>query len=165
MSSQLEIYKKIQTINSDKKRLELLLSTMNDKISDLKEVCSHDLVLRFMIYKTHPIEQSCDCYCPACGKKEIIYNEYGMDNSSFKDSKIVDLKELSYNDYHDYFDDIIEFVFNNYEFCYSSDSNEDEISKKIYDYIALLGPKEYLTEEDYKRILVINNNQTRSRRK
>lgn len=115
---------------------------MDDNLSNLKNKCNHSLVLIFDDHKPHKIGKIYHCFCPACSKFEHVYNKLRLENSSFKNSKIIDLSDIPMMNFNNYINQIIHYIFENYNYFYNNCSNE-EIANSI---LSIVKSKENINE-------------------
>ena len=131
MKNQIEFYNARNEINKERKELKKQLQATENNLANLQTECSHKIVLAFDDYMPHKIGRIIECFCPACGKREDIYPSHEIEKSSFKNSKLIDLTKLSISTFNEYFFNIMEHIFSNYEICYNDDISENEIAKTI----------------------------------
>ena len=135
MKSQLQVYGERLQIRAERKELNKKLETNANNLSNLQEECTHELVLAFDDHKLHKIGPIYNCFCPACGKIISIYQNHEIEKTDFKDSKIIDLTHLPISAFEGYFSSILEYIFNNYDYCYSDDASKEEITENLLNYL------------------------------
>lgn len=131
------------------------LSIINEKcrqnIENLQSECSHEIVLKFDDKMPHKVGKINNCYCPACGKLESIYGGYEISNTSFKNSKLIDLTRFKESVFTEHLLCILEHIFNNYEKFYNTDIKEDEIAESLLSLIETQNKSEN-KPKTYKKI-------------
>lgn len=135
MKSQFQIYNERLQINNEKKELKRQLKIKETDLSSLRNQCSHKLILAFDNHQPHKIGKIIECFCPACEKRENIYDNHEIEKSAFTDSKIIDLTHFPKHIFNEQFSAILEYIFSNYDYCYSDDTSENEIAKAILDLV------------------------------
>ena len=93
MSESLDIYNEKQKLIKERIKLKSELEANENKIKTLQENCNHKLILKFCDHKPHKIGIIYECICPFCGKREDIYPSHELENSSFNNSKVIDLSK------------------------------------------------------------------------
>ncbi len=137
MKNQNEIYYKRIQIMHKKQFLNEQINKLNNNLINLQKQCSHKLVLVFDNTVSPTIGKISQYFCPACGKTEYIHVNVGLNNSSFKDSKIINLSSLSKNCFNEHFYPILNYIFNNYDYFYLSDLSEEEATESILNMVEL----------------------------
>lgn len=125
------IYQERLKINNKKKELEKQLKETENELSNLQNKCPHSIVLAFDDYRPHKIGRIYQFLCPACGKRENIYPTHELEKSTFKDSRIMDFTMFPITFFNDHFSSIMEYIFNNFDYCYDKNNSEKEITKSI----------------------------------
>lgn len=80
--------RKIDRINSQLEHIKL-------KREALKELCTHDIVVKYHDDFPRKISYSSTCYCPACGKLIKCCYQGQEKETDFKKSRVIDLKNIS----------------------------------------------------------------------
>lgn len=120
-----EVFKKSIEIENEKIELKERLKRINRDYLELVSDCSHEIAFKFHDNRPRMMIIDGNYYCPACGKIEeyIFKNQYL--SGSFKNSKIIDLKNIYLIKDEETLKKIREEVINNRDFYYNSkDINE-----------------------------------------
>ncbi len=152
----IEINNQKNGIIERKEALTKELDAVKGELTQLQTECPHELVLVFDDHFPHLIGPIKRCKCPACGKREDIHPSHSFAESSFKDSKRIDLTEydfaaLGFTSGNDVYQPIVDNIFANYAYYYESGTPIAEITasvKKIVDE----------TLKDYKPVKQIGRN-------
>ena len=127
----MKTYLKKLMIKDEIKKLNEEKINLINKLSELQEECSHELVIAYDDHTPHKIGQIIDYYCPLCGKKVVAYPTREIEKSEFKNSKIIDLTKYPMLMFYQLFDSINEYVINNYDYCNESDEFKNEIEESL----------------------------------
>ena len=112
-----------------KKRLEM--ESLAKKITDLWAECNHEIVFKYR--DDHPRKMMIDghYFCPACGQTIKCIYEDDLKESSYKNSLIVPLTNLSLVGDQETYSAIREEVYYNYDFYYNLDTTSEEMQAQM----------------------------------
>ena len=115
-----EITKEKEKLN---KLLKLNLEMMN--------LCNHEIVFKFR--NNHPSKAPIDAsyFCPACGKKLLLFKKNNFKELEFKNSKVVSLTNLSLFGTSEVFDIIRNEVYNNIDLYYNNNISTEELANRM----------------------------------
>lgn len=135
-----DIYEVKDRLEQERQRKLLELEHVNQDIRELMELCNHEVV--FQYHDNHPRKMILlgTCYCPACGKKLAITAETPIQETPFKDSRIIVLKNISLLGTEKTLRVLREEVKSNMDIYYSPNSNLEELSSRME---GLLQKQEY----------------------
>ncbi len=123
---------KLKELNKERKEINLGFAKMI-------EVCPHEIVFKFNDNSSR--KMLIDKYfCPACGKALQITRENIIENTPFKESKVIPLNNLSLLGTNEDYQTIRNEVLSNFDMYYDPNANIEELSKRI---------EELLTETQY----------------
>ena len=122
-----DVINNIKNVNKELEALYIKKNSLLKQIVKLKNECSHDLVVMLCDHKEHKVGVIYDCICPACGKRVDVYPTHELENSVFKNSRVVNLTHLSIYDYNSVLNNIVE----NYDYYYENSIDDSKILKKI----------------------------------
>ena len=103
MKSEDNIYKLKKELEEKQSLLSSELNLVTKRLFHLQEKCPHTIVFKFNDHLPHDLNIDL-CYCPACGRKDNIYDGYEIDETSFKNSKVIDLTDLHIREYTDIYE-------------------------------------------------------------
>lgn len=92
---QKEIYETSFVLDRKINKLKEQLEEFKSKREALKGLCTHDIVIKYHDNFPSKLSYGSTCYCPACGKIIKCCFENQEMHTPFKDSRIIDLKDLS----------------------------------------------------------------------
>ena len=138
-------------------RLHKQLDNINMKILGLMEECPHEIVFKYM--DNHPRMLMIDgtYFCPACGKSIKCIKKEQLQESSFKDSRVIPLTNLSLFGTSEVHHTIRNEVYENMDLYYDSEADIDELSSRMEE---LLKDKEQRYESPAKALRKIRKNPT-----
>ena len=112
-----------------KKRLEM--ESLAKKITDIWAECNHEIVFKYR--DDHLRKMMIDGYyfCPACGQTIKCIYEDDLKESSYKNSLIVPLTNLSLVGDQETYSAIREEVYYNYDFYYNLDTTPEEMQAQM----------------------------------
>ena len=131
--------KEIINLKNEIKELE---KSLNDKINELKQrrlnlqnICKHNIVLKFDDKMPHKVGTIYTCTCPICDKVASFYLDRKIEESEFKNSKLIDLTKLDGEEACKLYNLIVNYILENYSYFYESDTNSFELEKSIYQFL------------------------------
>ena len=130
MKSEDNIYKLKKELEEKKALLSLELNLVTKRLIYLQEKCPHTIVFKFNDHLPHDLNIDL-CYCPACSQKENIYDGYEIDETSFKNSKVIDLTDLHIREYIDIYEVVQNEVFSHYEYYYNINRPSETLSETM----------------------------------
>ena len=122
-----EVFKKTSDLSIDIRKKREELNELVEKIGDIQDKCDHSLSFKLNNDTPRMLVIDGFYYCPACGKKEEIIDREDLRYSCFKDSKVVDLTELSLLPNDTVLGEIRHEVYNNLDFYYGADTPDEEL--------------------------------------
>ena len=132
-----EVIEKTNEIEEEKIELRNKIKKINAIYSSIVSNCPHELVFKFN--DNHPRKMVIDgnYYCPACGKIIECIAKYQYSETEFRNSKIIDLYNLSLVANAKTLTKIREEVINNKDFYYNCRDLvevKNRMEDKLYDY-------------------------------
>ena len=126
-----EVFFEVEKIYDDLYDEYEKIKNIRNKYTDITNMCSHEIA--FKIVDNHPRKMMIDgtYYCPACGKSITCDYKEGFLLSSFKNSRIIPLINLSLNAEEEVFTTIRNEVFNNMAMYYNKNINTSILSNKM----------------------------------
>lgn len=90
-----EIFIKTKELENELLIEQTRLEKINEKLSKLMETCPHELVFKYN--DNHPRKRVIDghYFCPACGKIIICFNSNQLNETDFKNSRVISLMDIS----------------------------------------------------------------------
>ncbi|MBR4262500.1 MAG: hypothetical protein IKQ35_03970 [Bacilli bacterium] len=132
MYSDAELDYEVRTdLLQEKRKLVKRIGEIDYRLKTLQEHCNHEIVFMFGDSTPHKIGEVNCCFCPTCNKIEIIHQANGINNTSFRDSRVIDMHEVDY--FEKPFSIVSEELFTNYDgYLRKSD---DEVKKRMIEVI------------------------------
>ena len=130
-----KIFEETGRLGNEINRLGKQLDKLNKQCFEMMEACPHEIVFKYI--DDHPRMLSIDgrYFCPACGKTVKCMKSKDIQNSSFKNSKVVPLTNLSLIGTSELYHTIRNEVYQNIEFYYSQDKPIEELSIRMEDVV------------------------------
>lgn len=152
-----EIFEETGRIGNEIGKYRRKIETLNKEYLELTELCPHEIVFKYM--DNHPRKMMIDgtYFCPACGKIITCTNKDQINESPFKDSRVIPLINLSllgtpgvhymirnevYDNFDVYYDPNVstldlankmEDVLKDYQYEYQSNDKVFQKTKKLKD--------------------------------
>ena len=126
------IYNERNEIIKKEMLLKRKLLKLKEQEKKLHKNCNHNIVILFDDHIPRKIGKMFECMCPICSKKEEISILNRIENTAFRNSKIIDLTEYDI-DIVKTFKIIQNEIHDRYDFYYNSTMNENRIKKSIID--------------------------------
>ncbi len=134
-----KVFEETEKLDNRLKELNKERKEINLGFAKMIEACSHEIVFKFN--DNSPRMMLIDKYfCPACGKALQISGENNIENSPFKESRVIPLNNLSLLGTNEDYQTIRNEVLSNFDMYYDPNANIEELSKRI---------EELLTETQY----------------
>ena len=108
-----------------------IIDKLHNDCLKMMEICSHELVFKYI--NKHPRKMIIDGYyfCPACGKNIRCIDNEMLNKSVFSKSRIIDLTNLSLEGNKDVFSSIRKEVYTNIDYYYDKEIDEDTIASTM----------------------------------
>ena len=110
--------------------LEKARKGIEKRINELSDTCHHEMVFKYMDNHSRKAMIDGHYYCPACRKNITIINQKDIDNTPFKDSRVISLTHLSLIGDSDTLETISSLVSENIDLFYYLLSDE-EIKERV----------------------------------
>ena len=116
--------------NKIRKEIEII-NNLHKECLKMMDICSHDLVFKYI--NKHPRKIIIDGYyfCPVCGKNIRCIDKEALNKSIFNKSRIIDLTNLSLEGSKDVFSSIRREVYANIDYYYDKEIDEDTLASTM----------------------------------
>ena len=148
----------INEINNINEQINILKSKIEEKNKNrlqIMELCPHEIVFKYNDNFPRKMIIDGTYYCPACSKTIKCIDKNQIINTSFNNSKVIPLLNLSLIGNEDTYDTIKNEVYSNLDFYYSSDTTIDEMSLKMEEVLKdkqnIYNKKEVIKRYIYKK--------------
>lgn len=144
-----KVFEETGRLGNEIHRLGKQLEKVNMQCLEMMEMCSHEIVFKYT--DNHPRMLMLDgtYFCPACGKSIKCIRQEQLQESSFKDSRIIPLTNLSLFGTSDVHHTIRNEVYENMDLYYNSETDINELSSRMEE---LLKDKEQRYESPAKAL-------------
>lgn len=124
----IQIFEETKNLKEEIKRLENELEKANQKINKIKKHCAHEIVFKYN--DNYPKKMIIDGHyiCPACGKNIKCFEKEQIKTTSFKDSRIIPLTNLSLIGNTETISTLISEVYNNIDIYYDYNIPTEQLS-------------------------------------
>jgi hypothetical protein len=126
-----EIFEKINKLEHEISELQDEIEIKENQTCMVMDSCPHEIVFKYR--DDHPRIHSLDgqYYCPACQKVIMCYEYAKFEDSTFKNSRVIPLTNLSLLGTKEVCDVMREDVINNMELYYDSNVSTEELSYRM----------------------------------
>lgn len=126
-----EIFEETGKLGNEIKKIHKKLDNINLNIINLMKICNHDIVFKFR--DNHPRKMLIEgrYFCPACGKSEKTSYYTNIKDTSFCNSRVIPLDNISLLGTPDDLQKIRIEVYNNFDFYYNKEIDTSALSKKM----------------------------------
>ena len=124
----LNLNRRIREINELEKILEKNRQKIIREKLRLQNKGSHTIAINVSNKKTHKIGPINTYICPICDKIGHTYPSQDIAKTPFYNSKIIDLTEINYEEYENFFTMVKEEIIANYEYYYDQTKPAKELS-------------------------------------
>ena len=135
-----KIFEMKNTLLEIENNMQRSLDELKTRRIKLQEICNHQIVLKFDDKKPHKVGPIYTCVCPICDKVKKFYADK-IEESEFKDSKVIDLTKLDFKESIKIYDKIVEYIMENYNDFYENSIDSNVLRDSIYKFIL---EKEYV---------------------
>ncbi len=146
-----DVYDMSDQLQDKKWQLKKLKREIKQQEDEMRSSCSHEIVFKFNNNKPRKKIIEGYYYCPACGKWTIAATPDYFEHSSFKESIVIPLPNLSLRADEETFASISNEVQENMDLYYSSILTVEEMSARME---AILSDEQY----DYSKPLSLRRN-------
>ena len=126
-----DIFDKMTILDKESKRIQELKNNLDKKYQELINNCSHDIVFKYTDDYPRKMKFDGTYLCPACGKTIKCINKDQLKKTSFKDSRVVPLINLSLICSKEIYKTIREEVQDNMDLYYDYIIPTEELSSKM----------------------------------
>ena len=131
-----DVFNEVEILKIKRNRLIKELEKNNLEKLKIQELCNHELVFNYHdnILRKAVIDGS--YYCPACGKVIEFINQDQINNTVFKNSRIIPLNNISLIGTKDVHDAIRNEVYSNIKYYYNFNITDEDLSNKMEELLA-----------------------------
>ena len=126
-----KIFEKTGSLGNEIKRLQNELEIINLQCLHMMKICPHEIVFKYVDNYPKKLVIDGTYFCPACGKTIQCIQEKELENTSFKNSRIVPLTNLSLLRSGKLYYTIRNEVYKNFDLYYDLDTPVEELSSKM----------------------------------
>ena len=152
-----DVFNETGRLGNEINKIHKLLGKINQKCLDIMEICPHEIVFKYN--DDHPRKMIIDgsYFCPACAKTIKCIHKSDIKESSFKNSRIIPLTNLSIIRSGDVYHAIRNEVYENMELYYNKSIPNEELSKKMEEILVDKQTKYERPEKVLKKLVKDNN--------
>ena len=118
------------------------MDRLNSRCLEIMELCPHEIVIKYSDNHPRKLIVGGNYYCPICGKSIGTNNSEYFSKSAFKNSRVIDLKNISLMGNSETLHNIKKEVIGNMDLYYNSNATDEELANRleealkdnIYDY-------------------------------
>lgn len=131
-------------LENEKEKAELKLMKMKIKIEIERviDLCPHEIVIKYSDNHSRKLIVGGNYYCPICGKSIGTNNNEFFSKTAFKNSRVIDLNNISLMGNSETLHNIKKAVIGNIDLYYNSNATDEELASRleetlksnIYDY-------------------------------
>ena len=149
-----KIFEMKNTLKEIENNMQKSIDELKMRIIKLQDMCTHQIVLKFDDKKPHKVGCIYTCVCPICDNVKKFYADK-IEESEFKNSKIIDLTKLDFKEAVKIYDKIVEYIMENYNDFYESNIDSNLLRDAIYKFI---DEKEYVYDVESASFYYDKNN-------
>ena len=140
-----KVFEETIKLGNEIRNLGIMLEQTNRKCYKMMELCPHEIVFKYN--DNHPRKMVCDgnYFCPACGKSIRLVSKTQIGLSSFKDSRIIPLTNLSLVGTSELLYTIRNEVYQNMDLYYNDEVSTEDLEGRMED---ILKDQEVLYDKD-----------------
>ena len=125
------IFEEAKKLDNEINNLKKQLEKNNNKYLEMMELCPHEIVFKYNDNYPKKLIIDGSYFCPACGKTVKCIQEDEIQNTVFKDSRIIPLPNLSLFGTINLYHTIRSEVYQNLNLYYHSDLSNEELSSRM----------------------------------
>ena len=126
-----EVFKRVNRLSDEILEEHKKLSKLNLKCLEIMNLCSHEIVFKYVDNQPRKMIIDGSCFCPACGKTITCIKKDDIKTSAFRNSRIISLTHLSLIGTKEVYSIIRNEVYDNMDIYYNKKINENELSNKM----------------------------------
>ena len=126
-----KVFEETGKLGYEIKKLGNLLEKVNKKCFEMMELCPHEIVFKYNDNHSRLFMIDGTYFCPACGKLIKCYIKEHLNETAFKDSRIIPLNNLSLIGTSDVHHTIRNEVYENMDLYYDCNVSTIELSSKM----------------------------------
>lgn len=132
-----EIFEETGNLESEMKRLEKQIEKVNTQRLEMMEICPHEIVFKYTDNHPKLLMMDGTYLCPSCGKIMKCIKSKKIQESSFKNSKVIPLTTLSVIGTSNLHRMIRNEAYQNMHIYYNQSIATEELSSKMEEQIKL----------------------------
>lgn len=144
-----KVFEETGKLGNEINRIRKQLEKVNNQCLEMMEICPHEIVFKYVDNYPRMLMIDGTYFCPACGKTIKCIHPEQIKESSFKDSRVIPLTNLSLFGASEIHHIIRNEVYQNMELYYNSASVVEELSDRMEE---LLKDKEQRYENSAKTL-------------
>ena len=126
-----EIFTETGRLGNKIKEHHRALDLINERCFKLMDICPHELVFKYNDKKPRKMIMDGYYFCPACGRTIQLINKEDIKISPYKNSRIINLSNLSLTGIKETYSKIRHEVYYNMDFYYNNETTDYEIQDKM----------------------------------
>lgn len=126
-----KIFVRKSKLEDELTRLNEEIEQVNYQLSGLTEICNHEIVFKYTSNHPRKIGIADSYYCPACCKTIKCIRKNQIEETAFKESKIIPLTNLSLVGTSEVHDTIRNEVHRNFDYYYNQDTPVELLSASM----------------------------------
>jgi hypothetical protein len=126
-----DVFEKSSEYGNKIKQLRKEMEDYAKKCTELWNECNHEIVFKYNNDHPRMMIIDGDYFCPACGQTIECIHSVDIIKSPFKNSKIIQLSNLSLYTSKELYSDIRGEVYFNYDFYYNPETDVDDMQNKM----------------------------------
>ena len=126
-----KVFEETGRLGNEIHRLGKQLEKVNMQCLEMMEICPHEIVFKYSDNYPRMLIIDGTYFCPACGKSIRCIKPEQLQESSFKDSRVIPLTNLSLFGTSEVHHSIRNEVYQNMELYYNPELNIEELSCRM----------------------------------
>lgn len=126
-----KVFEETGKLGNEINRLRKQLEKVNKQCLEMMEICPHEIVFKYVDNYPRMLMIDGTYFCPACGKTIKCVHPEQIKDSSFKDSRVIPLTNLSLYGTSEVYHTIRNEVYQNMELYYNLEIDIEELSNRM----------------------------------
>ena len=126
-----KVFDETNKLGDEIRKTNELLASLYLKHEKIKKTCDHEIVFKYLDKYPRKMEVDGNYFCPACGKTLRCFCKELMSETSFANSRIIPLTNLSLFGTKEVYQTIRNEVYNNMDLYYNPNISIEELSLRM----------------------------------
>lgn len=130
-----KVFEETGKLGNEISSLERRLESIIEKCYEVMEICPHELVFKYNDNIPRLMIIDGNYYCPACGKNMRFYKKGDIEQTDFRNARVIKLTRISLVGTSNLLHKIRNEVYQNMDIYYNSELDESELAERMLEVV------------------------------